>query len=120
MSKVEMGRDLHTLAAHSTSIDAGAAHHHVVDDREAALTTNPLALAVLDLAIGEDSSFVEFHASTVELPRERNLIGVEKLPARPIDDFVGSVSENVDNGVGAIEDSRIVGEVCSRANQQPF
>jgi hypothetical protein len=77
-------------------------------------------LAVLDLAIGEDSSFVELHTSTVELPRERNLIGVEKLPARPVDDFVRSVSENVDNRVGAIEDSRIVGEVCSRANQQPF
>ena len=117
MSEVEIGRDLHTLTAHSTSIDAGAAHHHVVDDREAALTTNPLALAVLDLAIGEDSGFVEFNASTVELPRERNLIGVEKLPARPVDDFVRSVSENVDNRVGAIEDSRIVGEVCSRANQ---
>jgi hypothetical protein len=120
MSEVEVGRDLHTLAAHSTSIDAGAAHHHVVDDREATLTANPLALAVLDLAIGEDSSFVELHTSTVELPRERNLIGVEKLPARPVDDFVRSVSENVDNRVGAIEDSRIVGEVCSRANQQPF
>ena len=115
-----MGRDSRTLAAHSTSIDAGAAHHYVVDDREATLTTNPLALAVLDLAIGEDGGFVKLHASTVELPRERNLIGVEKLPARPVDDFVGRVSENVDDRVGAIEDSRIVGEVCSCANQQPF
>jgi hypothetical protein len=34
------------------SVDAGAANEDIVDDGEAALTTDPFALAVLQAAIG--------------------------------------------------------------------
>jgi len=48
----------------------------------------------------------------VLLSRQRELFRVEELPHRPVDDLVGRVAEDVDNGVGRVQDVGIVGEVC--------
>ena len=41
-----------TLALHAVSVDASAADHDIVDDGEAALTSNPVALTVLQATVG--------------------------------------------------------------------
>lgn len=40
-------------------IDTGTADHDIVDDRKAALATNPVSLTVLQTAIGQYSRFVQ-------------------------------------------------------------
>jgi hypothetical protein len=40
-----------TLAIQPLAIDGGATDHYIVDDRETALTTDPVALAVLDATV---------------------------------------------------------------------
>jgi len=93
------------------AIDGNAADHDIVDDREAALASDPVALSVLDATVGQDGSLVEPHASTVELLGDWDFLGMEEVPAGAIDDLVRSVAEDVDNGVGRVEDMSILGEV---------
>jgi hypothetical protein len=93
------------------SIDGGAAHHDIVDDGEAALATDPVALAILDAAVRQYGSLVEPYASIMELLCNRYLIGMEKIPDRTVDNLVGSMAENVNNGVGCIENVGMVGQV---------
>lgn len=47
--------------------------------------------------------------------RQRKLLRVEEVPAGPVDDLIGSVAEDVDNGIGAVEDVSIEGEIYIRS-----
>lgn len=102
-----------TLAAHALTIDADAAHHDIVNDREAAFAPYPIPLAVLDAAVCQDCGLVELHASQVELLGERPVLLMEEIPGGPIDDLVRSVAEDINNGVGRVEDVSTIREVCS-------
>lgn len=101
-----------TLAAHAVSVDTGAADHDVVNNRKAALAANVVPLAVSDASVGQDGSLVKLHASTVLCFGEWNLSWVEPLPARPVDDLIGRVAQDVDDRVRRIENAGIFGEVC--------
>lgn len=100
-----------TLALHAISVDADAADEHVVDDGEAAFAADPVALAVLQAAVGQDGRLVEAHAAAVAGLGQWQLVGVEEVPDGAVDDLIGRVAENVDNGVGRVENMGIVGEV---------
>jgi hypothetical protein len=100
-----------TLAVHAVAIDGNAADHDIVDDGEAALAADPIALAVPDATVGQHGGLVEPHASTMELLCDRDLLGMEEVPAGPIDDLIRGVAEDVDNRVGRVEDVRVLGEV---------
>jgi hypothetical protein len=54
-----------TLALHAISVDACADDHDIVNDGKAALTTNPVTLAVFQATVGQDSCFVESYSSAV-------------------------------------------------------
>lgn len=94
------------------SVDAGAANEDIVDDGEAAFTTDPFALAVLQAAIGQDSSLVQSHAAAVVSSCQREFLWMEKLPHGPIDYLVRCMTEDVDNGVGRVQYVGVIGEVC--------
>ena len=108
-----MGAGVRTLAAHATAIDGGAADHDIVHDGEAALATDPVALAVPDAAVGQDGGLVEVDAATMELLGEGDLVGVEEVPAGLVDDLVRGMAEDVDDGVGRVENVGILGEICT-------
>mgnify|MGYP006877425150 CR=1 FL=1 len=101
-----------TLALHALAVNAGAANKHVVDDGEAAFAADPVALAVPQSTVGQDSSLVESDAAAVLLSRQWELFGVEELPHGPVDDLIGRMTEDVDNRVGRVQYVGIVGEVC--------
>ena len=100
-----------TLALHATSVNGGAADHDIVDDGEAALAAHPIALAILDAAVAQHGGLVEPHAPTVKPLRDRHLVRVEEVPNGPVDDLVWRVAQDVDNGVGRIEDMGVLGEI---------
>ena len=83
-----------------------------MDGGGAAFTADPLALAVLQAAVRQDGSLVEPHAAAVLCFGEGKFVWMKKLPYGPVDDLVGSVAEDVDNGIRRVQDVGIVGEVC--------
>jgi hypothetical protein len=93
------------------AVDARTTDHDIVNDGEATLTADPLSLAVLEPAIGQDSGLVEVDASAILCSGERKLIGMEELPDGPINDLIGGVTENVDDGVGRVKNVCVVGQV---------
>jgi hypothetical protein len=93
------------------TIDRGAADHDIVDNGEAALASDPVALAILDTTVRQDGSLVEPHSSTVELLCYRDLVGMKEVPARAVDHLIWSVAEDVDNRIGRVEDMCILGKV---------
>lgn len=101
-----------TLARHSPAVDTGAANHDIVNDGETALAADPVTITVPDLAVGQNGSFVELDATTVEVLGERNLIRVEEVPAGPADDLIGSVSEDINDRVRGVKNASLAGEVC--------
>lgn len=100
-----------TLALHAVAVDGGTADHDVVDDREAAFAANPVTLAVPDAAVGQDGRFVEPHTAVVELLRDRDFVRMKKVPDGAVDNLIRRVSQDVDNGVGRVEDMGIIAEV---------
>lgn len=100
------------MARHASAIDTGAANHHIVDDGETALAADPSTIAVPDLAVSQDGSLVKLDATAVEVLRKRDLFRVEKVPAGLADDLIGSVSENIDDGVRGVKNAGLAGEVC--------
>jgi len=102
-----------TLAAHALTIDADAAYHDVVDNREATFASYPVPLTVLDAAVCQDCGLVKLHTSQMELLGERPVLLMEEIPGRPIDDLVRGVAEDINNGVGRVEDVSTFGKVCS-------
>ena len=96
------------------AIDAGAAHHNIVDDRKAAFTSNPFALAVFDAAVRQDGGLVKLDASKMKLLGERFVLLVEEVPSGSIDNLVRSVAEDVDDGIRGIEDVGTFREVYHR------
>jgi len=50
-----------------------------------------------------------------------DLIGVEVVPTGSIDDFFRSIAEDIDDGVGGIEDVCGRGEICTdESADRPF
>lgn len=105
------GRRVRTLTGHAPTINTGTAHHHIVDDGETALAADPGTIAVPDLAISQDGSLVKFDAAAVEVLRKGDLLRVEKVPARLADNLIGSVTENIDDGVRRVKNAGLAGEV---------
>lgn len=97
-----------TLAVYAPLVDTCAHHHHVVNDGEAALAANPLSLGILHAAVRQHGRLVLRHSLSVEFADVRELLFVEELPCRTIDDIIGGVAEDVDDGVGSVENARIV------------
>jgi hypothetical protein len=93
------------------TIDRGAADHDIVDNGEAALASDPVALAVLYATVGQNGSLVEPHSPTVKLLRYRDLVGVEEVPAGAIDHLIWSVTKDIDNRIRRVEDMCILGKV---------
>jgi hypothetical protein len=94
------------------SIDAGAADEHIVDDGEAAFATDPFTLAVLEAAIGQNGGLVQSYAAAVLGSCQGEFIWMKKLPHGAIDYLVRRMAEDVDNGVGRVQDVGVIGEVC--------
>jgi hypothetical protein len=69
-----------TLALHAISVDTSAADHDIVNDRKAALASNPVPLTILQATVGQNSCFVEPHSSAVLRLGKRQLVRVEELP----------------------------------------
>jgi hypothetical protein len=69
-----------TLALHAVSVDTGADDHDIVNDGEAALAANPVALAVLEATVRQNGCFVESHSTAVLRLGEGQLLGMEELP----------------------------------------
>ena len=79
------------------AVDRGATDHDIVDDGETALAADPVPLTILDATVGQNGSLVESYSAAVELLCDGNLIRMEKVPARSIDDFIWSVAQNVND-----------------------
>jgi hypothetical protein len=94
------------------SVDTGAADKDIVDDGEAAFATDPFSLAVLQAAVGQDSSLVQSDAALMVGFGQREFIRMEELPDGAIDHLVGRMAEDVDNGVGRVQDVGVIGEIC--------
>jgi len=103
-----------TVARGSPSVDTRTNNHDIVNDGKTALATDPLRLSVLYPTVCEDSRLVQGDTLLLELAGEGQVFGGEEVPRRAVDDFIGSVAEDVDDGVGRIEDARLVREVCRR------
>jgi hypothetical protein len=69
-----------TLALHAVPVNTGADDHDIVNDRKAALAANPIALAVLEATVGQNSGFVESHSTAVLRLGQREFLGMEELP----------------------------------------
>lgn len=101
-----------TLTLHSVPVNTGTAHHYIVNDRETALAADPVALAVLEPAIRQYSRLVERHSAAILGLGELQLLRMEELPYRAIDDLIRGVTQDVDNGVRGVQDVGLFGEVC--------
>ena len=82
-----------------------------MNDCEHALATNPMPVFVLDLTIIENSSFVQLYAATMNGSGERDLVGMEVLPARLALDFMWKIAKDVLYRVGAILNASVEGQV---------
>jgi hypothetical protein len=69
-----------TLALHADPVNTRADDHNIVHDRETALASHPVALAVLQATVGQDSRLIKTHSSAVLGLGQREFLGVEELP----------------------------------------
>jgi hypothetical protein len=69
-----------TLALHANPVDTRADDHDIVHDRKAALASDPVALAVFQATVGQDSCLVKTHSAAVLGLGQRELVGMEELP----------------------------------------
>lgn len=104
-----------TLARHAAPVDAGTYHHNIVDHAEATFAVDPFSFTTDQVAIRQHSRLVHMDAAAMELPRDWYCFGPEEVPAGPIDYLIRSVAEDVHNGVGCIQNSSLIGEVCELA-----
>jgi hypothetical protein len=95
------------------TIDAGATDHDIIDNGEATLASYPVALAVFNTAVCQYGSFVELHTSQMELLGEGSVLDMKEVPGRSVDDLVRGVAEDINNGVGRVENMSTLGKVCS-------
>jgi hypothetical protein len=86
-----------TLALHAVPVNTGTANHDIVDNGEAALAADPVALTVLQTTVGQDGGFVKADSSAVLRFCQRQFFGMEEVPYRPVDNLIGCVAENVNN-----------------------
>lgn len=93
------------------SIDTGTAHHYIVHNRETAFAADPVSLTVLEATVGQHSCLVKRYSATIFGLGEVQLLRVEELPYRAIDDLVRRVTENVDNGVRRVQDVCLFGQI---------
>jgi len=100
-----------TLTRYSLPIYTRTHNHDIVYDSKAALATHPPAVSVPHPTICQDGRLVHLHALLMVLAREGQLLGREVLPGGAVDDFIWSIAEDVDDGVGGIEDAGVWGEV---------
>jgi hypothetical protein len=90
------------------AVDTGTTDHDVVYNREAALTADPFSLTIFESAVRQDSSLVEVHSPAILCLGQWEFIRVEKLPDGSIDDLIGRVAENVDDGVRRVKNVGVV------------
>jgi len=80
-------------------IDADAHNHDIVHDSEAALAANPLAISIPQTTVGQNCSLIEGNTSFMESLGLRELRLMKEVPRGPVDDFIRSVTENVNNRI---------------------
>jgi hypothetical protein len=101
-----------TLTLFASSVNTRTNYHYIVYNGEAAFTADPLAISVLDTTIRQHSSFVRGHSFLVERAHVGEFIRREEVPCWFVDHFIRRVAEDVDYGVGSVEDACIVFETC--------
>ena len=73
-----------------------------------------MSLSVSDAAVRQHGRLVHLHSLLMKLARVRQLFQWEKIPCRTVDDFIGSVAEDIDDGIGGVEDAGVGGEIYGR------
>lgn len=107
-----------TLAGQASAVDGCAHDHDIVDDGETALAARPLSLLVLDPAIRQHGGLVHLNALFVERLGEWQFIFGEKVPAGTVDNLVWSPAQDVDNGIGRVEDAGVGRQVWTTGQQR--
>lgn len=105
------------MTGDSLAVNARADNHDIVDDGKAAFAANPPTRLVLDLAVIEHCRLVRGDLVLKVMLRIRYFLPREKFPAGTVDDFIGGVAEDVDDGLRRVEDTSFGCEICSSSCQ---
>jgi len=84
-----------TLTASPCLIYAGTCDKNIMYDCEDTLASHPPAISVFDLAIIQNSSFVQLDSSTMDGTGKWYFIGMEILPTRLSHHFVRQVTQYI-------------------------
>lgn len=91
-----------TLTRDCALVYAGACHHHIVYDGEAALTAYPVTILGLDATVDQRSCSIGLYAALMQMLCVGYVLWREKFPARPFNDIFWSIAKDVYDGVGSI------------------
>jgi hypothetical protein len=103
----EEGGYLRTSSLGSSSVDGGTGNKHIMDNSEYAFTSDPFAISVPDSGVVHNSRLVQFDATIMDLAGKGYFVGMEILPTRSANDFMGQISEDVLDRVRTVLDARI-------------
>jgi hypothetical protein len=78
-----------------------------MDNSEYAFTSDPFAISVPDSGVVHNSRLVQFDATIMDLAGKGYFVGMEILPTRSANDFMGQISEDVLDRVRTVFDARI-------------
>ncbi len=97
----------------SAAVDGGAGNQNIVNNSEDTLASHPVTILVLNSAIVQHGSLVKTDAAAMYFTCKRDFIWMEIFPAGLSPDFMWQVAEYVLDGVGAILDMSIKGQIWS-------
>lgn len=80
-------------------------------------TTNPLSISASDSSIMKDGSLVQLNATAMDTASKRNFVWMKVLEARPANNFIRTIAQNVHNGLGTEQDVCIRCEVWQEWGQ---
>lgn len=98
---------LRTTSLGPSSVNGGTGNKDIMDNCEDAFTADPFAISVPDPGVVHNSRLIQFDATVMDLAGKGYFVGMEILPARPANDFMGQVSEDVLNRVRTVLDASI-------------
>lgn len=88
-------------------------------DGENTFASDPGAIFVLDATVIHHSRLVKADPPIMDGPTERNLFGMEVIPAWSACDLVWDISQYILDGVGTVLDSGILGQIWLRCQHVP-
>jgi len=65
--------------------------------REDTFTTDPFLVSILDTSVVKDGSLVHSHTPAMDVASKRNLLRVEVIEARSIDNIIWMVSQDIND-----------------------